>query len=196
MALTLSKAGISTGANIEAYHVTQSIDAFTKVAAYDLVASGSLTLTGSLAVTQTVSAATGSMPYVYSTNVYLNYLSGSTVYASTGQFETVRANSNRPFYTTYVLPPAGSAGAGSGAQIYFIDASAGGGSDFQLDNLPDSSMICIRDVGNPTSGNQVLITTNLGLIITNSGTPGTSYTLPVTGSITLVKSGSNYYQLS
>jgi len=48
MALTLSKTGITTGATIQVGHVTQSIDAFTKVAAYDISLSGSLTLTGSL----------------------------------------------------------------------------------------------------------------------------------------------------
>jgi len=48
MALTLSKTGITTGQTIEVGHVTQSIDAFTKVTAYDITLSGSLTLTGSL----------------------------------------------------------------------------------------------------------------------------------------------------
>ena len=48
MALTLSKTGITTGQTIEVGHVTQSIDAFTKVTAYDISLSGSLTLTGSL----------------------------------------------------------------------------------------------------------------------------------------------------
>jgi len=48
MALTLSKTGITDGSTIQVGHVTQSIDAFTKVAAYDITLSGSLTLTGSL----------------------------------------------------------------------------------------------------------------------------------------------------
>lgn len=48
MALTLSKTGITNGQTIQVGHVTQSIDAFTKVTAYDISLSGSLTLTGSV----------------------------------------------------------------------------------------------------------------------------------------------------
>ena len=48
MALTLSKTGITNGSTIEVGHVTQSVDAFTKQAAYDITISGSLTLTGSV----------------------------------------------------------------------------------------------------------------------------------------------------
>lgn len=48
MALTLTKTGITDGQTIQVGHVTQSIDAFTKVTAYDISLSGSLTLTGSL----------------------------------------------------------------------------------------------------------------------------------------------------
>jgi len=48
MAKVLSKTGIVTGNEVEAWHVTQSIDAFTGVEAYDITISGSFTLTGSL----------------------------------------------------------------------------------------------------------------------------------------------------
>jgi hypothetical protein len=48
MAKVLSKTGIITGEQVDAWHVTQSIDAFTKVEAYDITVSGSFTLTGSL----------------------------------------------------------------------------------------------------------------------------------------------------
>jgi len=48
MALTLTKSGITDGSTIQVGHVTQSVDAFTKVTAYDISLSGSLTLTGSL----------------------------------------------------------------------------------------------------------------------------------------------------
>ena len=50
MALTLNKTGITTGNTVEAYHVTQSIDAFTGTAAYGITLSGSLTVTGSVAI--------------------------------------------------------------------------------------------------------------------------------------------------
>lgn len=48
MAKTLSKAGISTGADILAGHVTQSVDAFTGIEAYNITISGSTTISGSL----------------------------------------------------------------------------------------------------------------------------------------------------
>ena len=54
MAKTLSKSGIFTGYDVNAWHVTQSVDAFTKVEAYDITVSGSFTVTGSVKVSGTV----------------------------------------------------------------------------------------------------------------------------------------------
>ena len=51
MANTLNKTGITNGNTVEAYHVTQSIDAFTGTVAYDISLSGSLGVTGPLTVT-------------------------------------------------------------------------------------------------------------------------------------------------
>jgi hypothetical protein len=48
MALTLNKTGITTGNTVEAYHVTQSIDAFAGTVAYNINLSGSFAVTGSL----------------------------------------------------------------------------------------------------------------------------------------------------
>jgi hypothetical protein len=48
MANILSQAGIETTNTVEAWHVTQSIDAFTGVEAYDIIVSGSVDITGSL----------------------------------------------------------------------------------------------------------------------------------------------------
>ena len=48
MALILNKTGITTGNTVEAYHVTQSVDAFTGIVAYDISLSGSFTVTGSI----------------------------------------------------------------------------------------------------------------------------------------------------
>jgi hypothetical protein len=48
MALTLNKTGITNGNTVQAYHVTQSIDAFTGIVAYDISLSGSFNLTGSV----------------------------------------------------------------------------------------------------------------------------------------------------
>ena len=51
MANTLNKTGITSGNTVEAYHVTQSIDACTGTVAYDISLSGSLGVTGPLTVT-------------------------------------------------------------------------------------------------------------------------------------------------
>jgi hypothetical protein len=50
MAKILSKTGISSGSIVQAGHVTQSIDAFTGVEAYDITLSGSLIVTGSVSL--------------------------------------------------------------------------------------------------------------------------------------------------
>ena len=55
MALTLSQTGIAQTQTINAWHVTQSVDALTGTAAYDITISGSLTVIGPL--TATASAA-------------------------------------------------------------------------------------------------------------------------------------------
>lgn len=48
MANTLTKAGITTGNTVEAFHVTQLIDAFSGTEAYDISLSGSFNMTGSI----------------------------------------------------------------------------------------------------------------------------------------------------
>ena len=47
MANVLSKSGINNTSTIQAWHVSQSVDAFTAASAYDITVSGSLTVTGS-----------------------------------------------------------------------------------------------------------------------------------------------------
>jgi hypothetical protein len=47
---TLNKIGITTGNTVEAYHVSQSIDAFTGIVEYDIALSGSFNLTGSMTI--------------------------------------------------------------------------------------------------------------------------------------------------
>ena len=55
MAKSLSKTGITTGNTVKAFHVTQSIDAFTGTEAYDIVLSGSSLVTGSSNILGTLS---------------------------------------------------------------------------------------------------------------------------------------------
>jgi hypothetical protein len=64
MAKVLSKTGIITGHEVDVWHVTQSIDAFTGVEAYDITISGSFTLTGSLKLDGTlIGETTGTSSY-------------------------------------------------------------------------------------------------------------------------------------
>lgn len=57
MAKTLSSASITDGSAVEAWHVTQSVDALNGVEAYDLIISGSLTLTNDTTMAGTASYA-------------------------------------------------------------------------------------------------------------------------------------------
>lgn len=70
MANTFSKSLIVTGKDVQAWHVTQSIDAFTGVSEYNLQLSGSFTLTGSLQISGSIVGSTlGSASYsLQSTN--------------------------------------------------------------------------------------------------------------------------------
>ena len=62
MALTLSKTGIEQTQTINAWHVTQSIDALTGTAAYNISISGSLGITGSLFMTGSLTQVGGVYP--------------------------------------------------------------------------------------------------------------------------------------
>jgi len=94
MAKILSKSGRTTGNTVEAFHVTQSVDAFTGIDAYDITISGSLTVSGSstLENTKSTGSFTGSftgdgsgltgVPNFFNTNLTLN---GSRTHQLGGQ---------------------------------------------------------------------------------------------------------------
>jgi hypothetical protein len=63
-----SKSGITSGATIQPGHVTQSVDAFTGLVAYDITLSGSLKVTGSLSVSGSI---TGSLNGNATTSTYV-----------------------------------------------------------------------------------------------------------------------------
>jgi hypothetical protein len=73
MAKTLSKSGIFNGHDVDAWHVSQSVDAFTKVEAYDITVSGSFTVTGSLKVRGTVFGRTSQSSSLAITSSYALY---------------------------------------------------------------------------------------------------------------------------
>jgi len=77
MALTLNKIGITTGNTVEAYHVTQSIDAFTGTAAYDINLSGSFAVTGSVSINGITSSPLLDIVVVNTANGRLHYTSSA-----------------------------------------------------------------------------------------------------------------------
>ena len=104
MALSLSKTGITTGNTVEAFHVTQSIDAFTGTEAYNIVLSGSLVVTGSVAVqgltnpsqdnVLTYDTTTGQIFYTASSTLDTQVNTGSFITsAQTGSFVTTSSYS-------------------------------------------------------------------------------------------------------
>jgi len=72
MAQTLSTSGITNGQDVQAWHVTQSIDAFTKVSSFDITVSGSFTLTGSLKVSGSVLGRTSESASIAITSSFTN----------------------------------------------------------------------------------------------------------------------------
>ena len=87
MAKTLNKIGITTGNTVEAYHVTQSVDAFTAIDNYDISLSGSFNMTGSINGEPTViNPLTAS--YAMTASYALNALSAS--YAVSASHEIIK----------------------------------------------------------------------------------------------------------
>jgi hypothetical protein len=84
MANTLSKTGIVDNSTIRVWHVTQSIDAFTGVSAYDITLSGSLNIEGPLNLDSPVTGnLITSASYVTTSSYALTSLSASnTSYAN------------------------------------------------------------------------------------------------------------------
>jgi hypothetical protein len=84
MANTLSKTGIVDNSTIRTWHVTQSIDAFIGISAYDITLSGSLTINGPLNLTLPVTGnLITSASYVVTSSHALTTLSASnTSYAN------------------------------------------------------------------------------------------------------------------
>ena len=92
MAKVLSKTGIITGEQVDAWHVTQSIDAFTKVEAYDITVFGSFTLTGSLKLSGSlVGDTTGTSSYAIT--------SSYSLYSETTEHTLTSSFNQTDFYT-------------------------------------------------------------------------------------------------
>lgn len=85
MAKVLSKTGVLTGEQVDAWHVTQSIDAFTGLEAYNITVSGSFTLTGSLNLSGSLIGHTTGTSSISDTSSYSQY-SETADYAITSSF--------------------------------------------------------------------------------------------------------------
>ena len=100
MALVLSKTGITTSNTVEAWHVSQSVDAFTGIAAYDISISGSLRVTGSVVSTQGMS---GSFTGSFGGNLNGTALLATTAsYALTSSFGSTSISASFAQTASYV----------------------------------------------------------------------------------------------
>jgi hypothetical protein len=79
MAKTLSKTGITTGNTVEAFHVTQSIDAFSGTDAYDITLSGSLIVSGSVSINSLEATAQNNVVTYNTSTGKLFYTASSTL---------------------------------------------------------------------------------------------------------------------
>jgi hypothetical protein len=117
MANTLSKSGIVLGHEVDAWHVTQSIDAFTKVSAYDITVSGSFTLTGSLKVSGSVLGRTTGIASYAVTSSYAEFVQNVTS-ASKAEYNLTDQYTLQFYYpTTSSLPTADFYNIGIGENI-------------------------------------------------------------------------------
>jgi trimeric autotransporter adhesin len=164
MASILSKIGIVTGQLVEPQHVTQSIDAFTGIKAYDISLSGSFNMTGSIigqpgtinpltaSFAQTASYVTGSI-FAGANSVSSASYACSASYAPGGGVTQIVAGTNINL------------GDPSGIGIVTINATPGGSGD----GFPftGSSAQITGSLGVTGSINNLLIGTGKGNVLTN-----------------------------
>ena len=198
MAKILTKTGITTGNTVKAFHVTQSVDAFTGTDAYDITISGSLTVTGSItgeplivnpltssyAITASyalnVPTGTG-FPFTGSAKITgsLAVIGPSNV---TGSF-TVSSSGNQQLTV---------AGSGSSNPILSINGSLGelfsvtdslSGSLFSVNDISGTSIlevfsddtVTIGDFAAPVLHTSVTANANSGATVIYDGVPTSSY---------------------
>lgn len=104
MAITLTKSGITNNATIQAWHVTQSIDAFTGLRAYDINLSGSLSMTGSVTMTgfSNATASWSTNVVAVPTKVTGEYIAKGTTTSVTGDLKLAAGYAEIPTAGTFV----------------------------------------------------------------------------------------------
>ena len=116
MALTLTKSNILTGNTVQASDVSQSIDAFTGIAAYDITLSGSLILTGSVGIN-------GLAQQAYNRVLVIDSSTGNVAYTASGALSgsggvTINNNTNN-----YILTATGTANTLNGESTLTYDGN-------------------------------------------------------------------------
>jgi hypothetical protein len=104
MANTLNKIGITTGNTVEAYHVTQSIDAFTGTEAYDISLSGSFTLINGTQGANKIAVSDTNGKISFTSNITASLhgtasFSTSSSYAQIASFSTSSSYAGNSFYS-------------------------------------------------------------------------------------------------
>lgn len=123
MALNLSKTGIATTQTIEAWHVTQSIDALTGAYAYNLTISGSLNATGSV-ITGSISNAVTASHALTASNA------SSSLYAAlSGQTNTLKVNNTATTNQNFRLVFAFETGMPAPNNAAYVTTAVDSGSD-------------------------------------------------------------------
>ena len=171
MAKTLSKTGISTGQDILAGHITQSVDALTGIDAYDITISGSLTVNGPInGTTNTTNNLTSS--YAITASYALNGGSGGgfTPSLSTdlpAQNITASANISA---SGYVSASVINVGGGTFTSASLAAGGSGGFIPSLSTDLPAQNITASANIS--ASGNLTALNLNLfggGLDIKNAG---------------------------
>jgi hypothetical protein len=143
---------------IESWHISQSVDAFTGVEAYDITISGSLTLTGSLAIqgltdpaltdVLTIDTSTGQIYYTSSTAIapINNYISSTVTnnYTSSTVLNNFSTSSVINNYTASTVNSPG----GSDTQIQYNSGSTFGASsgfiyDYNIESLSQGNDVLV-----------------------------------------------------
>tara|TARA_B110000285_G_scaffold231141_1_gene299129 strand:+ start:507 stop:1280 length:774 start_codon:yes stop_codon:yes gene_type:complete len=125
MANTLSKTGITTGDTVKTWHVTQSVDAFTGIEAYDITISGSLTLGSGTSMAGTASYAVTSL---------------SSSHASFANTSTSASFANTSTSASYAI-----------SASYALNGGGGGGDTFPFTGsaIISGSLTVIGDLNSP-----------------------------------------------
>ena len=195
MAKNLSKSGITTGNTVKAGHVTQSIDAFTGVEAYDLTLSGSLVITGSITGQPgVVNQLTAS--YALSASVEITHEVSSS-YAQTASFAE-NLFGNPSIAVTNITASSNISASSTGS---FAHIQLPGNGTIQFDNTPGSNDQYITGYDNNINiyaDGQLFLNANMhtftgGPITASKSISSSGDIIGVTGSLDHVKLGSSTF---